>query len=716
MTEPQPLTIADVARFPRPGTTIPGGLGFTPDSRALTFLFSAEGTLVRSLWRLDLATGERTVLAGPPPASTSEAVLSREEELRRERARLRELGVTAYQFARSAAIETLLIPAGGRLWLRIGDGDLEPIPGTEGALDPQLDPAGTRVAFVRDGDLYVCDLASGDLRRLTFDAADGLTSGVAEFIAQEELDRDRGFWWSPDGARIAFIRADSRHIPEYPIVHQGVSAIDVERHRYPFAGQPNAILQLGVIELDSEACTWMDLGRDPDQYIARVGWRPDGVLTAQLLSRDQQTLRLVAFEPGGAARTLIEERQAPWINLAGDTHFLNDGRIVWSSERTGYCHLELRSPEGDLIRELTSGDWMVTGLLGCDEARGLVYFAGTRESPLERHLYRVPLEGGPIERLTAEPGWHSGVLSPDGGWLADSWSSRRHAPRVAVRSLGDDVVISVHQAEVTPAGLGLQVPEFFETAAADGTTVYGALYRPAPGFDGPRPLIVSVYGGPHVQRVVDDWTLTVDLRAQYLAQQGCWVLKLDNRGSAGRGLAFEAHIARRLGTVEVEDQLAAVRYAAALPGVDASRVGIYGWSYGGYMTIMAMLRAPEVFRVGVAGAPVTDWDGYDTAYTERYMGTPADNPEGYRESSALTHARRLAGRLLLVHGMTDENVHFRHTARFIVALTEAGKDYDLLVFPEERHMPRDARGLEYQERRVIEFLLRHLGERLPAGG
>lgn len=715
MTTPPQLTFADVARFPRPGTTIPGGLGFTPDSRALTYLFSAEGSLVRSLWRLDLATGERTVIAGPPPASTSETALSREEELRRERARLRELGVTSYQFARAAARETLLIPAGGRLWLRLGEGELEPIAGTEGALDPQLDPAGTRVAFVRDGDLHVCHLATRDLQRLTFEAAEGLTSGLAEFIAQEELDRDRGFWWSPDGSRIAFIRADSRHIPEYPIVHQGVADIDIERHRYPFAGQPNAILQLGVIALESGQCTWMDLGPNPDQYIARVGWRPDGVLTAQLLSRDQQSLRLVAFAPNGSARTLIEERQAPWINLADDTHFLSDGRIVWSSERTGYRHLELRSPDGDFIRQLTSGDWMVTAILGCDEERGLVYFAATRESPLERHFYRVPLEGGPIERLTTGPGWHSGVLSPDFAWLASSWSSRQHAPAVVVHSLRDERVITVHQAEVTPESLGLQVPEFFETAAADGATLYGALYRPAAGFDGPRPLIVSVYGGPHVQRVVDDWTITVDLRAQYLAQQGCWVLKLDNRGSAGRGLAFEAHIARRLGSVEVEDQLAGVRYAASLPGVDASRVGIYGWSYGGYMTIMAMLRAPDVFRVGVAGAPVTDWDGYDTAYTERYMGTPADNPEGYRESSALTHAHRLAGSLLLVHGMTDENVHFRHTARFIVALTEAGKDYDLLLFPEERHMPRDARGLEYQERRVIDFLLRHLAEGLPGG-
>jgi dipeptidyl-peptidase-4 len=257
--------------------------------------------------------------------------------------------------------------------------------------------------------------------------------------------------------------------------------------------------------------------------------------------------------------------------------------------------------------------------------------------------------------------------------------------------------------------LGLAPPESMAFEAADGSKMHGMVYRPADPEPGKKyPLIVSVYGGPHAQRCVEDWSLTVDLRAQYLAQQGFVVLKVDNRGSANRGLAFEAALADRMGTVEVDDQVAAVREMAKLPYVDASRVGIYGWSYGGYMTCMAMMRAPEVFKVGVSGAPVTDWDGYDTGYTERYMGTPQSNPEGYKDSSVLTHASKLRGKLLIVHGMVDENVQFRHTARLIVALTEANKDYDLLVFPEERHMPRDAKGLEYQERRVLEYFQREL--------
>ena len=711
MTRPyESLTITQVATFPRPGAVVPGHLGFTPDGNAVTYLFSAEGSLVRSLWRFDLATGGRTVLAGPPPSSTSEGEFSREEELRRERARLRELGVTDYQFAAKSDRQVLLVPGGGRLWVSIDGSEMREVDGSAGAIDPHLSPDGTQVAFVRDGELWVLPVSGGEPRKLTSGAEPALTNGLAEFIAQEELDRDRGFWWSPDGTRIAFIRADSRHIPDYAIVHQGKDEVDTEPHRYPFAGQPNAYLDLAVVEFASGATTWMDLGPDRDIYIARVGWRPDGALTAQVLSRDQRTLRLDAFDAAGAPTTLIREHREPWINLYGDTRFLADGSIAWLSEESGFCHLYLHAPDGRRIRQLTGGDWVVTSLVGVDEDQRLAFVVGTKDSVLERHLYAVPLDGGEVVRLTSERGWHGAVLSPKNDRFIDSWSSLDHGPRVAVRdATGAQVAELFANVGAEASTLGLQPPEFTSLPAADGTLLHGAIYRPPVLEPGRRyPLVVSVYGGPHVQRVADDWMLTVDLRAQYLAQQGYVVLKLDNRGSLNRGLAFEAAIADRMGTVEVDDQVAGVRHMAGLPYVDASRVGIYGWSYGGYMTCMAMMRAPDVFKVGVSGAPVTDWDGYDTGYTERYMGTPQSNPEGYHDSSVLTHAAKLQGRLLLVHGMVDENVHFRHTARLIVALTAADKDYDLLVFPEERHMPRDLKGMEYQERRVLDYLKRNL--------
>lgn len=706
------LTIEQVAAYPRPGTVVPARLAFTPDSTAVTYLFSAEGNLVRSLWRYDIASGERSVLAGPPPASTSEEQLSREEELRRERARLRELGVTAYEWAREAPSPVLLVPGGGRLYASLGGGELQEIPGCEGAIDPHLSPDGRHVAFVRAGELVVAEVPAGRPRQLTHGAADGLTNGLAEFIAQEELDRDRGFWWDRAGERLAFVQADERHIPVYPIVHQGTNALEVENHRYPFAGAANAFVRLGVVGIDGGEPDWLDLDEAQDFYLARVGWRADGVLTAQVLDRAQAQLRTFAYEAGGRT-LLLEERSQPWLNLSQDTRFLDSGEFVRSTEDSGFRHLALHAADGSELRRLTAGEWVVTRLVHVDEGRRLAYFLGTMDGVTERHLSVVSLDGGGPRRLTAAPGWHDATISRDGKYFVDVYSTLATAPQLTLRRTADDSEVAVlfEDRECTAAALGLAPPELLTLPAADGVTpLHAALYVPAPLEQARRyPLVVSVYGGPHAQRVADEWSLTVDLRAQYLAQHGFAVLKVDNRGSANRGLAFEAPVHLETGRVEIDDQVAAVHWLAANHEyIDADRVAIYGWSYGGYATLMAMLRYPEIFRVGVAGAPVTHWDGYDTAYTERYMSTPATNPGGYSESSVLAHVGRLQGKLLLVHGMVDENVHFRHTARLLTALAAAQKSYDLLAFPGERHMPRDAQGLEYQERRVLGYFEQHL--------
>jgi dipeptidyl-peptidase 4 len=709
------LTLADVARHPRPGLTAPRRVEFTPDGRAVTYLFSPSGTLEQQLWRYDIASGERATLTGDE-GGDDEREFSIAEQLRRERSRLRERGVTDYAWTRDPDSEpVLLVPRGGALHLRRGDGALRALPGTEGALDARLSPDGRRVAFVRDDELWVAETAEDrPPRRLTSGAGGGVTNGVAEYIAQEEMGRREGFWWSPDGREIAYEWADSRHIPIYPIVHQGGDEPTVEEHRYPFAGKANTRVRLGIVGIEGAGETrWLDLGPDEDIYLARVAWRPDGVLTAQMESRDQRTLRLVAFDrETGAATVLIEEGGDPWINLADDLRFLPGGEFIWSSERTGFRHLALHAADGREIRALTGGDWTVTGVVALDAERRRVYFHGTRDGVLERHLYRVSLDGGPVERVTAGAGWHETVVSPDAGLYVDRHGSLRAAPTLTLRRLDDNAALATLFADegATADALGLRPPELASFQIADGTTLQAAVYAPpGAGDDGQHyPIIVSVYGGPHAQTVADNWPLTVDLRAHYLAQEGYVVLKVDNRGSANRGLRFEAAIAGDMGRLEVEDQIAGVRWLGQRPYADAGRVGIYGWSYGGYTTCMALLRAPDLFRVGVAGAPVTHWDGYDTHYTERYMGHPASNAGGYRESAPLTHVAALRGKLLLIHGMIDENVHFRHTARLIAALTAAGKDYDLLIFPGERHMPRDARGLEYQEAHLVDYFRAHL--------
>ncbi|MEI6045384.1 MAG: S9 family peptidase [Chloroflexota bacterium] len=718
------ITLKQVARYPRPGLSGLRRIGFTPDSQKVTYLFSADGTLVQQLWAYDLQTRQREEITGTILANSSavgvqqwesgsvrrlEPTLSREEELRRERSRLRELGVTDYQFARNL----LLVPLGGWLYLRQGDnGSLTRIEGSQGAQEARLSPDGSKIAFVRDNELQVVE-TNGEtpVRTTTSGACDGITNGLAEYVAQEEMDRSSGYWWSEDSTRLAYTRVDSRHIPNYPIVHQGKDTLDIEEHRYPFAGQPNAKVQLGIVAAEGGETTWMDLGTDEDFYLARVAWRPGGSLTAQLQSRDQRTLRLVAFDPEtGVASTLIEEEGAPWINLHHDARFLKTGEILWSSEKSGFRHLYLYDYEGNELRALTSGAWMVTGVAALDQKERIVYFQATRESVLERHIYAVSLGGGAIRRLTEAPGWHDAIISPDFSRFIDLWSSLEEGPKVALRGMdGKLETMLFENSGATAQELELPPPELTSFQTQDGTLLYAAIYNPPLIEPGRRyPLIVSVYGGPHAQRVANLWDLTVDLRAQYLAQEGFVVLKVDNRGSANRGLAFEASLAAKMGQLEVSDQVEGVQFMAQRPYVDSGRVGIYGWSYGGYMTCMALLRAPEVFKVGVAGAPVTDWEGYDTHYTERYMGMPTDNADAYQASSVIHYAEKLQGKLLLIHGMVDENVHFRHTARLLVALTAAQKNYDLLLFPEERHMPREAKGLEYMEQRIVDYFNTYL--------
>ncbi len=717
MTDNQ-LTLKDVARFPRPGMNAPDRVEFTPDSRKVAYLLGASGSLAQELWIYDVDSGERqqlTEMASGAASHTNQ--FSLDEELRRERSRQRGLGVTSYQFvqATDGGPLILLVPFDGRLFLARGAESLIPLSGSEEAIDPQLSPDGSHVAFVRSGEIHVLTTGgTGQPRVLTSGAVDGMTNGLAEYIAQEEMDRHKGFWWSPEGKRLAFVRADSRHIPKYPIMHQGTEQVAIEEHRYPFAGARNAIVQLGIVAVDgNQEVTWMDLGMDDDIYLARVAWRPDGVLTALIQSRDQCSQRLVAFNPlSGEASTLIEEHGHPWLNLHDDLRFLRSGEFLWSSERSSFRHLYLHDRDGHEIRALTEGPWMVTGQVTVDENQRIVYFQGTHDSPLERHLYAVSLDGGPLQRLTQESGWHDAVISPDRRAFVDIWQSPQQPPRLTLRSLADGEVRSLlfESEGITPDSLGLCVPEITSFYTTGGVSLYAAIYasEQTRSERQPRPLVVSVYGGPGAQAVTSTWSLTVDLRAQYLAQQDYVVLKVDNRGSANRGLAFEAAIARAMGHVEVNDQLDGVRFLASRPYVDSTRVGIYGWSYGGYMTLRALLQAPEVFKVGISGAPVTFWEGYDTHYTERYMGLPATNEAGYRASSVLPYVEQLAGKLMLVQGLVDENVHARHAMRLIEVLTTAAKDYELVLFPEARHMPRNPAHLEYLERQLVEFLNRHL--------
>jgi dipeptidyl-peptidase-4 len=683
-----------------------------------------------------------------PGAATSESELGTDEQLRRERRREVGLGVTSFSWAASA--DALLVPLADGLHVLRGFAEHPQAPGhllavAAGELaapiaGSSISPDGRLLAVVSGGDLFVAG-AGGDgdgdghggaanraPLRLTASAEDGLCNGLPEYVAEEEMGRNEGLWWSKDSSLIAYAEVDERHIPLYRIPHPGADVIgpaSEEAHRYPFAGGPNAIVRLGVVPAAGGDTVWMDTG-DPDRYLARAGFTDDGRLVAQLQSRDQRTLDLVAFDPAsGAGKLLHRERNEHWVELHDDFKMLRDGTFLWSSERTGWRHLERRGPGGELVAVLTSGDWQVDALAGVDEDEGVVYFSGRADGPTERHLYAVPLEGGELRRLTPERGWHECVVGARNGSFVDRAAALDSPPAVRLRSLGDCSTIAVLHDRHDPLldELELSPPELVTLPGADGTTLYGLYFAPEPAAPGdavaaerspqPPPLVVDVYGGPHAQRVVEDWSVTVRMRAQALRRMGCAVLTVDNRGSAGRGLQFTAPIQGRMGELEVADQLSAVRWAIGEGLADPGRVAVYGWSYGGYMSLRLLGAAPELFRAAVAGAPTTSYDGYDTHYTERYLGTPQDQPEAYARASVFPLVPSMRGELMIVHGLIDENVHFRHTARLINRLVAHGKQFELVAFPDERHLPRGEADRAYLEERVLGFLARALG--LPAG-
>ncbi len=580
---------------------------------------------------------------------------------------------------------------------------------------PTFSPDGMRIAFVRDGDLFVLRLSDGTERRVTRRTRTTIRNGLADWVYEEELGVTRSFWWSPDGSRLLFVEYDVGGEPVQTITDDIPRYAAVERQLYPKAGLANARVRLGLVAARGGRPAWLDTPRDEDGYLVRAGFTPDGLVWYVWLGRAQTRLELRVLDaPHGAARTVIEEFDPRWVELLDEPRFLDDGRLLWVSDRDGFRHLYLYRLDGTLERRLTSGPFEVRRLLDVHEESGRVLFVSNRADVRERRIEAVPLVGGGIVELTPRAGTHAPRPSPDASLLLDTFSTRHDPPRLElldatgrwIRTVDDGRIEALETLELPPI-------EFRDVTAEDGTTLHAALIRP-PGFSPARryPVLVYVYGGPHSQLVVDRWAGSRGLFLRSLARRGIVVWWLDNRGTAGRGRAFERAIFRRLGDQELADQLAGVDWLRGQGWVDERRIAICGGSYGGFMTLHALLSAPEVFRAGVAWAPVVDWTLYDTIYTERYMDTPEANPDGYAASALPPRAGALQADLLLMHGLMDNNVHFQNTVRMIDALTAAGKPFELMVYPRTRHGIRSAKSSRLDfHRRQERFLLRALDVR-----
>ncbi len=597
--------------------------------------------------------------------------------------------------------EALLLAVKGDLFLwRFAAKEWEQLTHTpEAEADPKISPDARSVVFRRAQDLYRLDTASKAVIRLTTNGSPTLLNGELDWVYPEELEIGTAVWWSPDSKRIAYLQFDVSKEFVYPqVVLTGVRAL-LEPERYPQAGTANPDVRLGVIGIDdpAPATRWMDTGPVADALLARIDWLRDSQhIAIQRMNRIQNRLDLlIADVQSGSSRTIFHEEDKYWVNVSDAYAFLRrSDEFVWSSERDGYRHLYLYANDGRLERRLTEGSWQVTTLLAADERTRRVWFLSTEASPLERQLYTVSFDGGAPTRVTQAPGTHAINMSSAGGYWLDDFSSTRSPHQTSLRG-PDGTPVTVWEKQDRGFLDAYEMPgsEVVKIPASDGTPLYGKLIRPA-GFQTGRryPLVVMVYGGPQAQVVRDEWHLGLD---ESLASRGFLVWMLDNRGSAARGHVFETPLFRRFGRTELEDQVTGVKYLIARGLADPKRVGIYGWSYGGFMTLYALLHAPDVFQAGVAGAPVTNWHNYDTIYTERYLGLPAENEEGYKLSSPFNDAASLRGRLLILHNMEDDNVLFQNSMQMADALERAGKQFAMVVYPQKSH------GVEGEVRRQL---------------
>jgi len=560
---------------------------------------------------------------------------------------------------------------------------------TETEHDPKLSPDARRISFRRTHDLFVLEIASKKVTRLTNDGSAIRWNAELDWVYPEELALSTAHWWSPDSRRIAYLQFDISPILIYP--HGDLLKVRpvYEPERYPQAGTPNANVRLGVIPAAGGKTKWIELPghhQGNDRLKARVTWLPDSsALAVHSYTRvqDKMSLLLVGNDK---PRSILEESDPAWLNLRDDFAFLkNSRRLVWGAERPNFRHLYLYSLDGGTPKPITSGDFEVADLACVDEPDERLFYAATDPSPVERHLYSISFDGSGKRRLTFTSGTHSISMSPDCGHYVDSHSSLREPTQRTLHSSdGAQIAVLAPRNEKILADFDVLPAEILTFTGSGGTLFYARLLRPR-NFDASKkyPAIVMVYGGPHAQSVRDSWRgLDWD---QALAHQGFVIWQMDNRGSAGRGHLFESPLHRRFGKQELADQLEGVRHLVSMGFVDPERIGVYGWSYGGYMTLYSLFNAPDTFKAGIAGAPVTDWRNYDTIYTERYLGLPQRNEEGYKEGSPVHQAGRLKSALMLAHNFEDDNVLFQHTLRMMDALQKANKPFDLLLYPQKTH-------------------------------
>lgn len=554
-------------------------------------------------------------------------------------------------------------------------------------------PDAQKIAFLVDNDLYYKDLASNKTTRVTSDGkVNAIINGASDWVYEEEFELVRAFEWSPDGTKIAFLRFDESEVPEYTMeMYKGGTYPEQVTFKYPKVGEKNAVVTAWIYDLNTQKTIAVQSGAQPDDYLPRIAWTPNHKLCLTWMNRHQNHLKLLLSEPTtGACSVLFEEENKYYLDLH-DPIFLSDGSgFIWQSEKSGFNHLYLYGMDGKEKEALTKGKFDVTAFYGVDEKEERIFYQAAPENPMQRSLFSAKLNGKGAKNLLKNDGTHSAQFSTTYDYFVNTFSTLNAPPQYAIYDRKGNLVRKLEQndaLQAKQAEYGTLPAEFFNFKTSENIELNGFMIKPT-GADKSKeklPVLMFVYGGPGSQQVLDAWKGANYWWFQMLAQQGYVVACVDNRGTGGRGELFKKQTYLQLGNLETKDQIEAAKYMGTLPFVDPERIGIFGWSYGGYMSSLCMLKGQEVFKAGIAVAPVTNWKWYDSVYTERYMRTHAENEQGYEANSPVNFADKLTGNYLLVHGLADDNVHFQHTAEMTNRLIAANKQFDSMVYPNRNH-------------------------------
>ncbi len=722
-TSNQQLTLDRIHADPALAGPAMRNLQVSPDGVRVTFLRGRpEDQFQLDLWQYHLQDKSVRLLVDSKILAPEESI-SDQEKARRERERTANLrGILHYSWAPNG--QQLLVPLAGNLYLvDLDSGDQARQVAAGNVLDPKISPAGRYLSFVRDQNLFVIDLSSGAERQLTSDGAGAIHNGEAEFVAQEEMGQRTGYDWAPDDSAIAYKRYDETPVPVVRRVEIFADHTDIVEQRYPAAGDANVLVQLMIVAPDTGVQRSVDLGVDADIYLVRADWSFDSkTLLYQRQSRDQRRLDLVAVDAATLVqRSLLTETSSTWVSIHDDLRFLkNSNAFLWSSERSGRNHLYLYDLGGALLHPISSGPWGIDNLLAFDEQAGLAFVASNRDAVIDKQVYALALDGSTADapqRITEGDGWHDVVFAGNGAVFVDTFSTPDLPPQTSIRRPSGTLVDYLERNALdadhpyAPYLAAHLATEYGTLTSSDGQTLHYSLLKPANFTPSQRyPVFLSTYGGPHAQHVARRWGNLFD---QAMAQQGFVVFRLDNRGSYRRERVFTDAIHRELGKCEVADQLTGITWLAQQSFVDPDRIGVFGWSYGGFMALRLLAAASSKIAIGVAVAPVTDWALYDTHYTEQFIGTPQENPQGYQNSGVLAHLDGLRSPLLLMHGMADDNVLFSNTTRMIAALVERGVQFDLMTYPGAKHGMSSRAEQRHVYGMIMSFFKKHLQTDAP---